>query len=523
MGSANKVLLIILDGWGLSAEENGNAPLVAKTPILDYIYSAYPKTSLSASGLEVGLGAGEPGNSEVGHLNLGSGRIVWENLPRIDQAISSGEFAANDDLLDAMDHVKENNSALHLVGIVSDGGVHGHINHLLTLIKIAADNNVRNVLVHFIADGRDTDAKQAERFANQVEAALKDYNVGRIATIIGRYYAMDRNKNADRTAKAFDLMTKNVGAKFPSVSLAIKGNYADGKSDEFIEPSVIGEGGVVSENDSIIFFNYRSDRIRQLSDCFYQPEFKDKIPQNLKILTMTQYHREQTVPMLFQPVNMANALAEIMAGKKLAQFHIAETEKFAHVTYFFNAGVEKPYPGEHDVIVPSKNVATYDLAPEMSAKEIGEEVIRGAKSDADFIVVNFANGDMVGHSGVMPATVKACESVDAVLGEVLKNASACGYKVFLTADHGNCETMIDELTKQPNKEHTSNPVPFVFLDFIKRPFEPSEVVYSKEDYFQYALGTPIGVLADVAPSILANLGIPMTDEMGGMDLSVAMI
>ncbi len=521
--SDKKVLLIILDGWGLSALEYGNAPLLAKTPVLDYIYQTYPKTSLSASGLEVGLTAGESGNSEVGHLNLGSGRIVWENLPRIDQAIESGEYAENKSLISVLENAKKNDSKLHLIGIVSDGGVHGHIRHLLATLKIAKEHGIKEVLIHFISDGRDTDPKQADLFIRQVEETTKKLGVGRIATMVGRYFAMDRDHNFERTDKAFELIIKNTGDHYENAEEAVKANYAKGKTDEFFEPAVIGEGGVVGEKDSIIFLNYRSDRARQFSDYFYNKEYKKDLPANLSICTMTQYRKNQSVSPIFEPVNLNNALAEIISEKGLTQAHIAETEKFAHVTYFFNAGIEKPYHGEDDIIVPSKKVATYDLAPEMSASDVAEETIKSIKAGHDFIVVNFANGDMVGHSGVLDATVKACESVDNSLLQVFEAASAAGYKALLTADHGNCETMVDELTKKPNKEHTSNPVPFVFLDFQKRPFAPVEITFSKEDYLQYAAGTPIGVLADVAPSILANLKIGEPSDMGGMDLSIAMI
>jgi len=518
-----KVLLVILDGWGLSAIDYGNAPLLAKTPTMDYIYSAYPKTSLAASGLEVGLNMGESGNSEVGHLNLGSGRIVWENLPRIDQAIVSGEFAKNPSLNLVLENVKKNNSALHLVGIVSDGGVHGHISHLLTLIKIAAEERVKNLYIHFISDGRDTAPNQAKNFAAQVQEAIKKYNVGKIATLVGRYTAMDRDKNIDRTEKALSLMIDNAGQRYETIDQAIEANYKMGKSDEFIEPSVIGEGGKISEKDSVLFLNYRSDRIRQLSDYFYKPSLVGKVPMSLCVITMTQYRKDQTLPVIFEPINMNNALGQLLSEHSLTQSRIAETEKFAHVTYFFNAGIEKPYDGESDSIVPSKKVATYDLAPEMSAAEIAETTIKSLSDGRDLIVVNFANGDMVGHSGVLDATIKACEFVDKSLHQVFAKASEMGYRAILTADHGNCELMLDEMTGEPNKEHTTNPVPFVYLDFRKKPFDPKEVNFSLDDYFQYASGTPIGVLADVTPSILANLKISQPEDISGMDLSVAMI
>lgn len=521
----NKVMLIILDGWGLSAEKEGNAPLLAKTPILDYVYATYPKTSLSASGLEVGLSSGEPGNSEVGHLNIGTGRVVWENLPRIDQEIESGAFFEKEALAAAIEAAKQNKSVLHLIGCVSDGGVHSHIRHLYALLKAAKDNGLDRVLVHFISDGRDTKPEQALEFAASLEKTMTDLKVGRIATLIGRYFAMDRDNNWDRMEKFFNLVVKNEGQKFGSIKEAIEDSYKSGKNDEFIEPSVIGDGGEISDGDSILIFNYRSDRVKQMTKMFVGEEkfFVKDLPKNLLITTMTEYNKDQKEPVIYKHINLDNALAKIISENSLEQFHIAETEKYAHVTYFLNAGIEKPYKGEDWQIIPSKKVATYDKYPLMSAKEVSEKLLQAIKKDYDFIVVNFANGDMVGHTGVVKAAIEACEGVDTLLKEVLSNASENGYKAFITADHGNCESMIDPTTKKVNKEHTTNPVPFIFLDFEKRPFDPLEVDYSFDDYALYATGTPIGVLADIAPSILANLGISQPNEMTGMDLSIAMI
>lgn len=521
----NKVMLVILDGWGLTPESKGNAPLLAKTPVLDYVYANYPKTSLSASGLEVGLSPGEPGNSEVGHLNIGTGRVVWENLPRIDQEIESGVFFEKDTLLNAIDYAKKHNSFLHLVGCVSDGGVHSHINHLYALLKASKDNGLNRVLVHFIADGRDTGPEVAIDFASNLEKVMADLKVGRIATIIGRYFAMDRDNNIDRMEKFFSLLIDNNGVSFSSVKEAFSASYKGGKNDEFIEPTVIGEGGKISDNDSVLIFNFRSDRARQMTSALTggTKSFSKKLPKKLLVTTMTEYNKDQSEPVLYPHINLNNSLAEVISSKGFKQFHIAETEKYAHVTYFLNAGVEKKHSKEDWQIVPSKKVATYDKAPEMSAVGIADKTVSAIKKDYDFIVLNFANGDMVGHTGVLEAAILACEAVDKSLGDILLAASDAGYKVFITADHGNCETMIDPATGKGYKEHTTNPVPFVFLNFPQKPYNFSETKYSYDDYALYASGTPIGILADVAPSILANLAISQPKEITGMDLSIAMI
>jgi 2,3-bisphosphoglycerate-independent phosphoglycerate mutase len=516
-----KVMLIILDGWGLYPNQKGNAPFLAKTPTLDYVYSNYPKTSLTASGLEVGLSEGEPGNSEVGHLNIGSGRVVWENLPRIDQAILSGEFYQNSELKNILGTVKKKDSALHLIGLVSDGGVHSHIRHLYALLDAAKKEGLTKVYIHFISDGRDTAPKIAQSFASQVESYIKKIGIGQIATLIGRFYAMDRDKNWGRQKKSSDLFLNNVGERYPTVDEALEKNYADGKSDENIEASVIGEGGTIQENDGIILFNHRSDRMRQLLSLFFGAE-KTNIPSGVEVVSMTEYQKDQKAPAIFKPLNLQNTISQLISEAGLTQLHIAETEKFAHVTFFFKAGVESVYKGETDQIVPSKKVISCDKLPEMSADEVTSVITKGLEKRANFIVANYANGDMVGHTGVLDAAIRACEKLDSCLGKILSTASAKGYKVFITADHGNCEYMIDESTGEINKEHTTNPVPFVFLDFNKKPYQFAETEYKKEEYAQFAVGTPIGVLADIAPSILANLEIRQPKEMGGMDLSIAM-
>lgn len=524
MKVAKKVLLVILDGWGLSPNKVGNAPLLAKTPNLDYIYSAFPKTSLAASGLEVGLSPGEPGNSEVGHMNIGLGRVVWENLPKIDQLIASGSFFDNAELNEIYDYIKDNGQTLHLIGLVSDGGVHSHIRHLIAMLEMAKKKGVKNVLIHFITDGRDTPPTKAIEFVRQLQASLDFFKFGRIATIIGRYFAMDRDTNWKREMAAYDLFTKNTGTKFATADEAVLASYKEDKTDEFIEAAVIGEGGMVMPGDAVIFYNHRSDRMRQMLSLFEGGQKSVKPPAKLKLLTMTQYDKTQKTPVICPSVSLANTLSDVIsvAGKK--QFHTAETEKFAHVTYFFKAGNEKVLKGEKDQIVPSKKVATYDKLPEMSAKGVEEKVIGAMKSQYDFIVVNFANGDMVGHTGMVSAAIKACECVDSCLGNVLVSAAAEKYRVFITADHGNCEIMINETTGDKDKEHSTDPVPFVFLNFEEKTYAPADSQgFSEDDYIQYAVGSPIGVLADVAPSILANLDLKNPSEMSGMDLSVAMM
>lgn len=518
MGKQNKVLLIILDGWGLSGQDSGNAPLLAKTPTLDYIYANYPKTSLVASGLEVGLSAGEPGNSEVGHMNIGSGRVVWENLPRIDLSIQAGEFFENEALKSAIEQTKQNDSALHLVGLVSDGGVHSHIRHVFALLEMAQKANLEKVYIHCVTDGRDTAPRAAAGYVEQLNDAFKKYGRGTIATVIGRYYAMDRDKNWDREMKAYDLFVENTGDHYDSAEAAIEANYQAGKGDEEITPAVIGAGGKISANDTVILFNHRSDRSRQILTLLTGGE-GIKVPEGLQIVTMTEYEKDQMAKIAFPPENLANSLSEVIADHGLRQFHSAETEKYAHVTYFFKAGKEEVLKGETDEVVPSKKVASYDKLPEMSAPDISENLSAAIEADYDFIVVNFANGDMVGHTGVLEAGILACEAVDVSLAKVLPFASAHAYKTMITADHGNCEQMVDDTSKEKKKEHSTNPVPLIYLDFEKKPFEFAPTEFPKADYVNYISQAPAGVLADIAPSILSILVLPKPKEMNGMDLT----
>lgn len=515
----NKVLLIILDGWGLSPVEKGNATILAKTPVLDSVYANYPKVAIAASGLEVGLNRGEMGNSEVGHLNLGSGRVVWESLPRIDYDIEEGGFEDNRTLDAVMK--KASGSRLHLIGLVSYGGVHSHLRHLEALLKLAKEKNIKEVYIHFISDGRDTPPEKAAEIAKEVEGNMKKIGTGKFATLVGRYYAMDRDNRWERVKKAYDLMTGGVGTEYPDIYKAIEANYKNKVNDEFIEPSILDKNGIVKPGDAVIFFNFRADRIRELTSAFFDPNFtgfKREPLFDLYIATMTEYDKRYKLPVVFEPIDIKNTLADELEGSNLTQFHIAETEKYPHVTYFFNGGREEPHKEEEQIVVPSPKVATYDLKPEMSAAGVTEKLVP-ALNQNDFVLVNFANGDMVGHTGSLNATIAACEAVDQCLAKVLTAASNGGYKVFITADHGNCEIMIDPATGGIDKEHTTSPVPFVYLDMIAKPFNSRSLSpFSKEETIAYSGSPVVGVLSDVAPTVLALLGIRKAAEMVGVNL-----
>jgi 2,3-bisphosphoglycerate-independent phosphoglycerate mutase len=515
-----KVLLIILDGWGLSPIAEGNATLIARTPVLDYVYATYPKISLAASGLEVGLNRGEMGNSEVGHLNMGSGRVVWENLPRIDFSIESGEFFENQNLLAFFNNVK--NNRLHLVGLVSSGGVHSHIRHLGAILKSAKMNKIKEVYIHFISDGRDTPPNTSLKYIEEAEHIIKRAGVGRLATIIGRYYAMDRDKRHERTQKAYNLYTAGEGQVCGSVKQAVESSYQNGKSDEFIEPCLIDQNGLIKPEDSILFFNFRADRMRQLVETFVTDNFSSyTLDQNSKynMLSMTQYEKSYNIPIVFEPVDLHNVLADVVEVGGKRQCHISETEKYAHVTYFFNGGREEKHPRETQVLVPSPKVATYDLAPEMSAEKVALETVEALQAEPDFVLVNFANGDMVGHTGNLQATVTACEAVDKCLAKVLSKASEIGYNTIITADHGNCEVMIDPATSQPSTEHTTSPVPFVYMNFFKHPFrDQAGYNFSEDDLIAYSAEPYRGVLADVASTVVDLLGLERPKELEGINL-----
>ena len=498
---SNRVLLCILDGWGISNDTKYNAVYSANTPNYDNFMKNMSHTTIHADGLNVGLPEGQMGNSEVGHLNIGAGRIVYQELTRINKAIAEGDFFKNEEFLNAINHVKKNNSSLHIYGLVSSGGVHSAMNHLEALIKMAADNGLKNVYVHAFLDGRDTPPESAETFLAEIEETLKKYNLPKIASIIGRYWAMDRDKRWERIEKAYNCLVLGEGNKADSSKEAILNSYKNGKTDEFVEPVNIG-GKRISDNDAVIFFNYRPDRAREITRAIAFKDFdgfnRKKVLNNLYYVCMTQYDETFGLPVAFKPQKLVNILGEVLDANNIKQFRTAETEKYAHITFFFNGGVEEPNKLETRKLVASPKVATYDLKPEMSAYEVCDNVLEALDNkDYGFILVNFANPDMVGHTGVMEAAVKACSAVDECVGKIAKKALKNGVKMIITADHGNAEWMFNEQTNAPQTAHTTNIVPFIIVD--------SEKYNLKET----------GALCDIAPTILDLMGIKQPSEMTG--------
>jgi len=498
------VLLMILDGFGLSEKKEGNAIASAKTPNLDKLFSSYPHSILDASGLSVGLPEGQMGNSEVGHLNIGAGRIVYQDLTRITKSIKDGDFFKNTILLGAMDNVKTRKSSLHLMGLLSDGGVHSHNSHLYALLEFAKKHGIEKVFVHAFLDGRDVPPKSALTYIADAQKNMKELG-GEFATVSGRYFAMDRDKRWDRVQKAYDAMTSGKGEKVRSASMALEKAYERGETDEFVTPTVIMKNNkpvsVISDNDSVIFFNFRSDRAREITRSFIDDEFKDfnrsEYP-NTHFICLTQYDETFKVPVAFPPESLKNILADVLSSNHFKQLRIAETEKYAHVTFFFNGGRETPVEGEDRILIPSPKVATYDLAPEMSAYPVTDEVARAVSSGKyDVIILNYANLDMVGHTGVFDAAVKATEAIDKCVGKVFNRISAAGGLLILTADHGNAEQMLDE-AGGIHTAHTCDPVPFLFCDKGVR--------------------LRNGMLSDIAPTLLQILGIEKPKEMTGESL-----
>ena len=509
--SQKSVVLIIMDGWGYKKEKYGNAILHAKTPIFDKLDKEYPPILIQASGLEVGLPEGQMGNSEVGHLNMGAGRVVYQELPRISNSIKDGSFFSNRVLLIAMEQVKRNNSSLHLMGLLSDGGVHSHIEHLFTLIEMAKKNGIQNLFIHPFLDGRDTPPKSALKYIAELEAKLKELNTGRIATIMGRYYGMDRDKRWDRTQKAYYSLVCGKGNVARSPVEALQKSYEEQITDEFVMPTVIVDDkglplDTIKDGDSLIFYNFRSDRARQLIRSLYEDDFKEFergcINPQLYTACLTEYDIKFRLPVAFPPNIPRNVLGEFLSRKGIKQFRTAETEKYAHVTFFFNGGVEEPFIGEDRILVPSPKVATYDLKPEMSAREVTAEVLKAISSGSyPVIIVNFANPDMVGHTGIFDAAVKAVEVVDECVGKIIESAQADRRDVIITADHGNIEDMIDK-NGEPITSHTTNLVPFYFIT--------EKRVKLKEG----------GRLADISPTILSILNIEQPPEMTGKSLII---
>jgi 2,3-bisphosphoglycerate-independent phosphoglycerate mutase len=494
------LVLTILDGWGYSPAAEGNAIAAARKPNYDRLLREYPNTLVQTSGPFVGLPEGQMGNSEVGHLNIGSGRVIYMDVTRIDLMIASGEFFKNPVLLAVMHHARTRR--LHLMGLLSDGGVHSMNTHLYALLEMAKREGVADVCVHCFMDGRDTPPESGAGFIEALQREMRRIGVGRIATVSGRYYAMDRDKRWDRIGRAQAAMVDGAGEKSTDPVAAVKRSYERGVTDEFIEPITIVDPrqepvGRIRPEDACFFYNYRADRGREMTQALTEAPLK------LHFATMTQYDKTFSVPFVLTREHPNNILANVMAEHGWKNLRVAETEKYAHVTYFFNGGNEKPYPGEERELAPSPKVATYDLKPEMNAEGVTNTVVNAIeKGHFDVIVMNFANADMVGHSGKMEPTVRAVEAVDAGLGQIYDALRRAGGRWIITADHGNAETMIDPATKGPHTYHTTNPVPFIVVDEEKRPLRSG------------------GSLQDIAPTVLGMMGVAQPKEMTGRDLRV---
>ena len=498
------VMLMILDGWGIAPAGPYNAAKTAKTPELSRLFETYPHTRLLASGNAVGLPEGQMGNSEVGHLNIGAGRIVYQELTRITKACEEGTLLQNKALLECMARVKQNGGALHLMGLLSDGGVHSHESHLWALLKMAKANGIEKVYVHAFLDGRDVGPSTALTYIERLQKVIEETGCGEIATVSGRYYAMDRDKRWARTQKAYDAITLHRGKTFASAAEGIEASYAASVTDEFVEPFVVASenDSRVKDGDGVIFYNFRPDRARQLTRAFTDSDFAgfERVKLNVAFVCMTQYDATIDAAVAFPPETLVNTLGEVLAKNNLRQLRIAETEKYAHVTFFFNGGVETPNALEDRVLIPSPQVATYDLQPEMSAYEVTDKLLALLDENKyDVVILNFANPDMVGHTGVMDAAVKAMEAVDTCAGKIVKKVLALGGAVCITADHGNLEKMYDGGTNQPYTAHTTNPVPFLMVSAGRPKLHE-------------------GILADIAPTLLELLGIAQPAEMTGHSL-----
>lgn len=530
------IVLIILDGWGIAPPGPGNAVALAKTPNFDKFWAAYPHTQLLASGEAVGLPRGEDGNSETGHLNLGAGQIVFQDLPRINMSIADGSFYKIPAFKQVAEYVRKNNSALHLLGLIGSGGVHSSLEHLFALLHLAKDEGIKKVFLHLFTDGRDSPPTAALIYLNKIQTVVEKIGVGKIATLCGRYFAMDRDYRWERTKKAYDLLTQGKGEQVTSIKETIKKFYEKGITDEFIQPLVVNKDGLIKDNDGVVFFNFRIDRPRQLTKAFVIPNFetmkikkaafdpyaeryglrqyqvpgatttfkRSKVLKNLFFVTMTEYEKNLPVTVAFPPERVKLPLARIISENDLRQLHISETEKERFVTYYFDGQREKPFPGEDWVEIPSPKVATYDLKPEMSAKEVTQETLKRLRLGTyNFVLVNYANPDMVGHTGVLKAGIKACEAVDECLGELVKMVFNLDGVCLITADHGNVEEMINTVTGEVDTEHSTNPVPLII---VSKKFNQAGRVLNR------------GILADIAPTILTLMGIEKPESMTGRNL-----
>ncbi|MGM9852334.1 MAG: 2,3-bisphosphoglycerate-independent phosphoglycerate mutase [Muribaculaceae bacterium] len=499
-----KALLIILDGWGIGNESHSNAIYSTPTPYWDYLLSTYPHSQLQASGENVGLPDGQMGNSEVGHLNIGAGRVVYQDLVKINKAIGDGSILENPQIKSAYEYAARTGKSLHLMGLTSDGGVHSSLDHLFALCDIAKRYELKNVYLHCFMDGRDTDPRSGKGFIERVQAHCEQ-SAGVIASIIGRYYAMDRDKRWDRIKVAYDLLINGEGSQATDMVAAMQASYDADVTDEFIKPiNNASVDGTIKEGDVVIFFNYRNDRAKELTSILTQQDMPQEgmhTIAGLQYYCMTPYDASFTgVNIIFNKEDVSNTLAEYLSAQGKHQLHIAETEKYAHVTFFFNGGREAPFDGEDRILVPSPKVATYDLQPEMSAYEVKDKLVEALRSGKyDYAVVNYANGDMVGHTGIYPAIQKAVETIDNCLHDTVEAAKASGYEVIIIADHGNADNAVNA-DGTPNTAHSLNPVPFVYVT------ERKDATVSD------------GILADVAPSLLHILGMPQPKEMTGHDL-----
>ena len=519
MAMYKPVILVILDGYGRGPENAANAIFKAKKPNIDFIEKNFPMANLQASGIAAGLPWGEEGNSEVGHLNLGAGQIVYQYLPRITFAIRDGSFFKNPALVQTAEHIKKNNSSLHVIGLIGSGNVHSYIDHFYAILEFAKKENIKNVFIHAFTDGRDSPPKDALNFYEKVQNKLDcDYPFAKIASLIGRHYAMDRDNNWDRIETAYRLLTENKGEAFPDVKTAIKSDYEKNLDDELIGPKTINPpagGEPIKDNDAVIFFNFREDSTRQLTKAFVEEKF-DKFGRkkinNLYFVAMTRYEKNMALNVLFEPLEIKNTLAKVIsdAGKK--QVHIAETEKYAHITYFFNGGQEIPFPDEDRILIPTKRDHDFAEEPAMAASEITEKLIEAVNSKKyDFIVANYANADMLGHTGNFQATVSTIEVLDKETGKITAEVLKTGGVLIITSDHGNADEEIDLFTGNPYTEHSANPVPFYLVgnDF-KREKSQEEIEVKKIEVD--------GILADVAPTILELMDLPQPLEMTGKSL-----
>lgn len=497
------VALIILDGFAERAETAGNAIAHAKLPNFDRYKNQYPHARLSACGLDVGLPPGQMGNSEVGHLNIGAGRVVYQSLTRINKSIADGEFQKNQVLLNALEHVKQHDSKLHIMGLLSDGGVHSHYNHLFELLKMAKADGLADVFVHGFLDGRDVSKSSALLYIEETERQFAEIGIGQFSTISGRYYAMDRDKRWEREKLAFDAMTHGSGEVFPSAKAGVGASYNREIYDEFVEPFIVGEARTIEDNDAVVFINFRPDRASQLSEAYTCHDFDGfscgKAFENLKFVTFTSYSENVSADVVFEKDDLVNTLGEVVSSEGKTQLRIAETEKYPHVTYFMNGGRLDTFPGESRILVDSPKVATYDLQPEMSAYEVTDQLLGALDNDdLDLVILNFANPDMVGHSGLLEPTVKALEAVDDCLGKVVDKITASGGAAIITADHGNADEVVT-MAGEPMTAHTTNPVPVIVTD---------NSYTLRED----------GRLADLAPTVLELMNINQPKDMTGKSL-----